>query len=170
MAWRYSVLVVANVTGSSPELIGALKERAAEGACRFTLLVPATGGGSEGRSAARERLEEGLDRMRSAGLEVEGMVGHPDPTVAVSDVWHPSRFDEAIVSTLPTGASKWLAIDLPHRVEKMTGVTVRHVIAQPRQPEVRTDPAPKSERYGLLAPFAALIPGGRRRRDTRTSS
>ncbi len=176
MAWKYSVLVVANVTGSSPELIQALKERARSGACRFDLVVPATGGGSAGRRAAKERLEEALEAMRTEDFEVEGRVGDPDPVAAVSDLWDPARFDEIVISTLPTGASKWLAIDLPHRVEKMTGVQVRHVVAEPRK-EVQTEPAPERPRYGVLAPFAALTPRARRaasralrsaRRTTRT--
>ena len=36
------VLVVANRTAESPELLDALKERAGQGPCEFTLLVPAT--------------------------------------------------------------------------------------------------------------------------------
>lgn len=163
MAWRYNVLVVANVTGRSPELIQALKDRAGDGACGFTLLVPATGGGSEGRRAAREKLQTALERMRAEDLDVDGMIGDPDPTIAVSDVWDPARFDEVIVSTLPTGTSRWLAIDLPRRIEKMTGVPVRHVVAQPEPRELKIEPAPKPEHHHpLLAPFAALMPSARR--------
>jgi len=33
-----------------------------------------------------------------------------------------------VVSTLATGTSRWLQIDLPHRLDRMTGVPVRHVI------------------------------------------
>src|SRR4051794_26720963 len=108
MAWKYKVLVVANVTGSSPELIQALTDRAAADPCAFTLLIPATGGGTGGRTAADRRLAEALERMRAEDLEVEGKVGDPDPVVAVSDIWDPGEFDEAIVSTLPTGSSRWL--------------------------------------------------------------
>jgi hypothetical protein len=162
VAWKYKVLVVANVTGSSPELIEALKDRAAHDVCAFTLLIPATGGGTGGREAAARRLAEALERMQGEDLEVEGKVGDPDPVAAVSDVWDPGEFDEAIVSTLPTGSSKWLAIDLPHRVEKMTGVQVTHVVARPPKEEVRAEPVPEAERYGVLSPFAALVPKARR--------
>ena len=48
-------------------------------------------------------------------------------------VWDPAKFDEIVVSTLPTGTSKWLQIDLPHRVERITGMPVEHVVASPRQ-------------------------------------
>jgi len=33
------------------------------------------------------------------------------------------------VSTLPGGISKWLKLDLPHRVERATGLPVTHVTA-----------------------------------------
>jgi hypothetical protein len=156
MAWKFSVLVVANVTAASDELLEALKRRAERGACGFTLLVPATGGGKAGREAARTELDKALERMRGAGLEVEGLVGDADPVIAVHDMWDPRRFDEIVISTLPTGASRWLAVDLPHRVEKFTGVQVEHVVAAEPRPPVRTEPAPEPERYGVLSPLAAI--------------
>ena len=124
-----SALVVANVTAVSDELLSALVERAEQEDIRFTLVVPAQSSGGEGRQAAYERLEEALQRMRDAGLEAEGRVGPPDPAAAVSGIWDPERFDEIIVSTLPVGASKWLGIDLPARVEHITGRAVTHVMA-----------------------------------------
>ena len=42
MADRAKVLVVANRTAESPELLEALRERAGHGPCEFTLLVPST--------------------------------------------------------------------------------------------------------------------------------
>ena len=156
MAWKFSVLVVANVTATSEELLAALRERASRGACAFTLLVPATGGGAAARQAARARLDEALARLREAGLDVEGEVGDSDPVAAIHDVWDPSRWDEIVISTLPTGTSRWLQIDLPRRVEKITDVPVLHVVASEPRPEPRVGPAPERERYGVLAPFAAL--------------
>jgi hypothetical protein len=156
MAWKFSVLVVANVTSASDELLAALTSRAERGQCAFTLLVPATGGGKAARGAAQAGLEKALARMQGAGLEVEGMVGDGDPVIAVHDLWDPRRFDEIVISTLPTGASRWLAVDLPHRVEKFTGVQVEHVVAAEPRPPVRTEPAPEPERYGVLSPLAAI--------------
>ena len=102
MAWEFSVLVVANVTASSDELLAALGERAEQGGCRFTLVMPASG------ADARERLDAALERMRAAGLDnVSGEVGDPDPIVAVMEAWDPMKFDEILVSTLPTGSSRW---------------------------------------------------------------
>src|SRR4051812_50124227 len=115
MAWEFSLLVVANVTAASDELIDCLRDRADQGACRFTLVMPATG------AAARDRLDAALDRMRAAGLEnVEGKVGDPDPVVAVMDMWDPMKFDEGIVSTLPTGSSRWPGLAPPHPPAKPT--------------------------------------------------
>lgn len=156
MAWKFSVLVVANVTAASDELLAALKRRAKRGQCGFTLLVPATGGGKPGREAAQKGLDAAVARIEGEGLEVEGIIGDPDPVVAVHDLWDPRRFDEIVISTLPTGASRWLALDLPHRVEKLTGVPVEHVVAAEPRPPVRTEPVPAPERYGVLSPLSAI--------------
>jgi hypothetical protein len=162
MAWKFNVLVVANVTADAPEVIGALKDRASKDACAFMLLVPAPAAGSVGRDAAKKRLESALAAMRDAGLEVDGQVGDHDPIAAVHDAWDPTRYDEVVISTLPTGASKWLQVDLPHRVEKLTGGTqVTHVVAEPPRPEPPTTPAPKAEKHGVLAPLMAAFTGRR---------
>jgi hypothetical protein len=158
MAWRFNVLVVANVTADSPELLQALRERAARESCRFTLLVPAPVAGAVGREAAAARMDGALARIRDAGLEAEGLVGDHDVMMAVHDVWDPRRYDDIVVSTLPTGSSKWLQVDLPHRIGKLTDAMVRHVVAQP-------PPAPRPLRHheepahlGLLTPLGALAP------------
>ena len=153
MAWEFSLLVVANVTAGSDELIEALRSRASEGSCRFTLVMPATG------VEARTRLDEALARMREGGLDnVEGRVGDPDPIVAVMDMWDPMKFDEIIVSTLPTGSSRWLGLDLPHRLEKLTSVPVRHVVSKPPAAEAPTGPPPEPPpKMGVLAVLGALV-------------
>jgi hypothetical protein len=153
MAWEFSLLVVANVTAASDELLDCLRERAGQGACRFTLVMPASG------AEARTRLEAALEQMREDGLEnVEGRVGDPDPIVAVMDIWDPMKFDEIIVSTLPTGSSRWLGLDLPHRLEKLTSVPVTHVISKPKVEEVPTGPPPEQpQRMGVLSALGAMI-------------
>jgi hypothetical protein len=163
MAWEFRILVVANVTADSPELIAALKDRSSRARCAFTLLVPAPAGGKVGREAAQERLAAALEAMRAEGLAVEGEVGDQDPITAVHETWDPAQFDEVLVSTLPTGASRWLQVDLPHRVERLTNVPVTHVVSHPERPAPHADPAPTRERQGVLAPFAAL--SGRRPKD-----
>ena len=132
------ILVVANRTAESAELLDALKERAARGDAVFTLLVPSTPHGvawaadmHSGGGEADEHMRGAVERMRSNGLEVaEGKVGDPDPLAAVEDEVNFTRYDEIVVSTLPGGISKWLKLDLPHRVERATGLPVTHVTAQ----------------------------------------
>jgi hypothetical protein len=151
MAWEFSVLVVANVTATSTELLDALRRLDERGACRFTLVMPRSGSDAQGR------LDEALEAMRTAGLsKVTGRVRDPDPVVAAMDVWDPMEFDEIVVSTLPTGASRWLGLDLPRRLQKLTGVTVHHVVAQtPR--DVRWERPPEHDDYGVLSPLAAAL-------------
>jgi hypothetical protein len=97
--------------------------------------------------------------MRESGLEnVDGSVGNPDPVVAVMDIWDPMKFDDIVVSTLPTGSSRWLGLDLPHRLEKLTAVPVRHVVSQPPHEEAPIGPPPEQpERYGVLSALAAAF-------------
>jgi hypothetical protein len=152
MAWEFSVLVVANVTATSEELLDTLRERSGRGACRFTLVMPRSG------PDAGRRLDEALEAMRKAGLpKVTGRVGDPDPIVAAMEVWDPMDFDEIVVSTLPTGVSRWLGLDLPRRLEKLTSVSVRHVVSQPPQTEVRWERPPEHEHHGVLSPLAAVF-------------
>ncbi|HEX2126949.1 MAG TPA: hypothetical protein VHF45_10365, partial [Thermoleophilaceae bacterium] len=148
MAWKTNVLVVANQTADSPELVDALRERAAQGEAEFTLLLPPLPGA---RDEARGRLDAIVDAWREAGLDASGELGDSDPVVTVKEAWDPGRFDEVIVSTLPTGASKWLQIDLPHRVERITGVAVRHVVGSAAIPE-DTGPRPAPIRKPAPAP------------------
>jgi hypothetical protein len=132
-----NVLVVANRTAESPELLEALKRRAAEGDATFSLLVPATPHGvawaadmHSGGGEAEQHMENAVERMRAEGLQVAaGKVGDPDPVAAVQDEVNFTKYDEVVVSTLPGGISKWLKLDLPHRVERATGLPVTHVTA-----------------------------------------
>jgi hypothetical protein len=153
MAWEFHVLVVANVTATSDELLAALRERSSRAACRFTLLMP-----RERASDAPARLAEALEAMRAAGLEnVSGRTGDPDPIVATMELWDPMEFDEIVVSTLPTGSSRWLGLDLPRRLGKLTSVTVHHVVSSPPRSEVQWERPAEHEKYGVLSPLAAAL-------------
>ncbi|TMK67542.1 MAG: hypothetical protein E6G53_02320 [Actinobacteria bacterium] len=110
--------------------MSALSARSERGPTQFTLLLPSLLGTSPGQSEAR--LAEALERLRAAGLEMDGEVGDSNPLTAVKEAWDPAKYDEILVSTLPTGTSKWLQIDLPHRVERITGMPVQHVVGTPR--------------------------------------
>src|SRR5581483_12126084 len=128
MAWQTNVLVLASQTADSDELAACLAERAERGACSFTLVVPSIA------AEAPARLERALERLREAGLRVDGTLADPDPMLALTEAWNPREYDEIVVCTLPTGASRWLQVDLPHRLQKLTDAPVTHVVAHERSP------------------------------------
>lgn len=160
MVWTTNVLVLANVTATSPELTAKLSSRVERGPARFTLVVPAAPVAG-GRERAQEALDQALELMAAAGLQVEGHVGDSDPICAVSDEWDPRRYDEIVLATLPAGVSKWLHGGLPERVERLTGARVTHVVARPAKPAVAVHRAPAHEKLGVMAPLAVLSWGGR---------
>lgn len=163
MAWKRSVLVVANQTAASDELIDCLRQRKEKGACSFHLIVPTrpwSPDSPSGRDDAGEALEAALGRMHAAGLEAEGEIGDSDPVTAVHEAWDPRRFDEIVVSTLPTGSSRWLESGVPRRLERLCDVSVEHVVARPRR-EHATSAPPGRERHGVLEPLASLRWSGR---------
>jgi hypothetical protein len=138
---KASVLVVANRTAGSDELLQALRERAERGPASFHLVVPATARGvswvadmNAGGDAAEHDLEAALERLRGAGLEIEGEIGDPDPVAAVQDAANVKSYDEMIVSTLHKTVSRWLKLDLPSKAAHATGLPVTHVEAKAKAP------------------------------------
>jgi predicted NAD/FAD-binding protein len=132
--------VVANRTADSDEVHTALVTRAQHGPIDVTLVAPAAWEVVDphgGRQSALRRLNAALTRLAAAGITARGVVGDADPVVAVQDVWDAERFDEVIVATLPRHLSRWLGVDLPHRVEQLTGRPTRHVIASERSAVAR---------------------------------
>ncbi|HEU0024718.1 MAG TPA: hypothetical protein VFQ12_08815 [Thermoleophilaceae bacterium] len=137
MADKARILVVANRTAESPELLEALQARAVRGPCEFTLLVPATPHGiawaadmHAGAAEAEEHRRAFVEELRGEGLDVrEAKVGDPDPLAALSDECNFTEYDELIVSTLPLKVSKWLHVDLPRKAKAATGLPVQHVVA-----------------------------------------
>jgi hypothetical protein len=142
------VLVVANQTLGGEHLDDAVRSRAEAGDTSFFVLVPAThsahhesppsgaaavadeasGADDVGLALARWRLRSTIDRLHAAGVEVEGVVGDPDPYTAVTRLLADHSFDEIILSTLPSGASRWLSVDLPGRLERRSGVPVTTLV------------------------------------------
>jgi hypothetical protein len=163
MQWRTNVLVVANVTATSDELMGVLAARAERESIAFTLIVPANPLAG-GRAAAHAQLTEAIERLPARGLEVAGSVGASDAISAVSDEWDPRRYDEIVVSTLPMHVSKWLHAGLPERIAHLTGAQVTHVVSEPAKPAVVAGPAPVHDKHGVMAPLSALRWGRQRDR------
>lgn len=151
---KQRILVVANRTADSPELIAALRRRAGRAPAGFTLLVPAVPHGlawaadmKAGWSEAVGRAERAATRIREAGLQLdEVIVGDPDPFAAVGDVLHSRRFDEVVVSVLPRTVSRWLALGLPARLRRAIDLPVIQVTAQALQ-----QPAPAPSREPVAA-------------------
>jgi len=134
------VLVVANQTAESDDLLAALRERAEQGDYEFTVLIPATPHGfawaanmaaNKGREEAEEHRDALVERLRAAGLPVkEAIVGDPDPLAAIEDATNLGDYDELIVSTLPHHVSKWLHLDLQRKAAHATGLPVTSVEAK----------------------------------------
>ena len=149
-------LVVANQTLGGRELLDAIRERMARGPAEFWVLAPATptthltadfGALSgafpvdpsvlptaadvrdEGVAVAKSNLDGERSRLRDIGATADGAIGDPDPMVAIEKAIAHRQFDEIILSTLPPGISRWLALDLPHRVRRKIDVPLTVITA-----------------------------------------
>jgi hypothetical protein len=137
------VLVIANRTLESPTLAARLATIAAEGPCLFHLLVPAEAYhdhpvDDELRDpalpqnalpaarveVARTRLYAALDRLHQRGFEATGEVGADDIVGLVRKAVEVGGYDDIVLSTLPAGASRWLKLDLPSRVQRVVPIPV----------------------------------------------
>jgi hypothetical protein len=136
MSAEARVLVVANRTAESPELLEALRTRTMQGPCAFTLLIPSTPHGITwaadmhgGTDEAEGHKSAFVAELRDEGLNVsDAKVGDPDPLAAIQDECNFNEYDELIVSTLPLHISKWLKVDLPRKARAATGLPVTHVV------------------------------------------
>jgi GABA permease len=126
-------LVVANKTLLSEELLEAVRSRMAERPCEFHLLVPVSHpwrAWSDGsiKATARARLAEGIAHFAEHGVQCTGDIGDNNPVFAVTDLLLRERFDEILISTLPSGPSAWLHQDVPARLRRIVNVPVTHVV------------------------------------------
>ena len=158
MAFTTHLLVVGNRTVDSPELLDAIRQRAEAGPIHVTMLAPCT---YAERVQAQDRLQRAAAHLEELGIESETMLGDADPIVAVQEAWNPGRYDEVVVSTLAAGSSRWLQVDLPHRVAKLTDCQVRHVAVPARRPAPARPQAPP-ERRPMLERVASLMRSGSR--------
>lgn len=128
------ILVVANHTLCEQHLLDELRRRRELGRVQVHILVPAShpiGSWSEGtvRAHARARLAEITDVLAVAGMVVTGEISDAGPVTAAADVLRGGSFDEIIISTLPTGRSRWLAEGVVRRLHRF-GLPVTHVVAE----------------------------------------
>jgi hypothetical protein len=134
-------LIVAYQTAAGRPLRDALDEimqRSPD--AEFRLVVPATRTQhlftwteGEATAVARATAESVAEHLRSSGVPLaDVVVGDPDPYSAVrNELALRPDVDGLVVSTFPPGISRWLRRDLPGRLEKETGLPVRHVIVAP---------------------------------------
>jgi hypothetical protein len=132
-------LAVANRTGSSDELLEALRRKAEsetqkERGRLFIVLVPQEGGDGQAARRARTRLRLVLDRLHAANLFAAGMIGDPDPYTAIVNALQYFRVDDIVISTFGEAKSGWLRADLIERVRGATGKPVEHVVQRESAP------------------------------------
>jgi hypothetical protein len=122
-----NVLVVANQTVVSDELLDRIRKRAAQGPASFLIVAPQSD--DEEEADADRRLRRALSVLRGDGIDAHGQVVHPDPYTAARQVVNDERVDEIIVSTFPGERSGWLRRDLVERLRKDTKLPVDHVLS-----------------------------------------
>jgi hypothetical protein len=143
-AARAHVMVVSNETVGGHRVLEAIKDRAARGPIRVTVVCPQNRP-RQGfviyddtvRSAARVRLEAMLEALRGLGIPAHGEVMDPDPYIATQDAIREWGADEVIVSTYPYPRSGMLRRDLIERIRNWSGVPVEHVVVDLREEPVR---------------------------------
>jgi uncharacterized membrane-anchored protein len=148
------VLVVAHETAATPALVQAVRERARRGPAAFHLLIPNLAEHAALTEAEREHRQADGERMLelampviqdAAGGAAEGSVSYRhDPMDAIEEALHDGEFHEIILSTLPHSVSRWLHLDLPHRVSHL-GVPVTTVVAQERTQSPRSSSQPAND-------------------------
>jgi hypothetical protein len=132
------VLVVANETVAGQSLIDTLKERAAAGDMRVTVVCPINAP-REGyvvyedtrRASAGRRLDRTLNLLREAGIPASGHVVDTDPVNATRDAIAQAepQIDAIVVSTHPEERSGWLQRNVVERIQKAAGgIPVEHVV------------------------------------------
>lgn len=139
-------LIIANQTLAEAELVEAIRERLKAGPSSFYVLVPNTAardlarrvanlaplppaaGGPptdvDATAQAQGRLGQLLRDLRDLHADADGQLGDPDPIKAVGELLERQQFDEIIISTLPEPVSRWLGMDLPHRLQRRFGLPV----------------------------------------------
>jgi GABA permease len=139
------VLVLANETADSIELLDELRRVGADHAADYYVCVPAspvetgvaaTHGPLDVMRATHEvaeaRLEHTLMTLRSENLKADGSLGDYRPLRALAnavDTFHP---DQIIIATLPLDTSVWQRFDVVDRARAdHPGLPITHVVATP---------------------------------------
>jgi len=142
------VLVLANETANSNELLSELQGIGAAQTAKYLVVVPdspietgmaATHGPLDvweaTQQAAQERLDHTLTTLRSENLDAEGIRGDFRPLRALAnavDTFHPDRI---VIATLPPETSVWHRFDVVDRARSdYPDIPVTHIVANPAVP------------------------------------
>jgi hypothetical protein len=132
------ILVIANETAASKQLLDAVRGGASAGVDLVTVLAPvnAPSGGyvvyeDTRRAAAGRRLNRTLESLHEAGISAHGLVVDTSPVDAVKDALaqlEPPP-DRIVVSTHPEEKSGWLRKNVVDRIREAAGdIPVEHVV------------------------------------------
>jgi GABA permease len=139
------VLVLANETANSTELLDELRRIGADHAANYFVVVPAspveTGvAATHGpldvmeatQEAARARLDHTLSTLRSENLQADGALGEYRPLRALANAVDTFRPDQIVIATLPLESSVWHRFDVVDRAgAEHPDIPVTHVVATP---------------------------------------
>ncbi|MCW2827902.1 MAG: amino acid permease [Marmoricola sp.] len=135
------VVVLANQTMGENELHDALERIPGSDQASYFVVVPTnpvdTGQAErEGAAfvwqatteAARERLDETLEELRSRGLSVDGELGDYRPLVALDKAIREFDPDHVVIATHPEERSTWLQRGVVSEARERYDVTIQHVV------------------------------------------
>ena len=127
------VLVVLNRPVSTHALAHAVRRRAAEDDCTFTLLVPAVAHGFhrvvDPEEACCQEAEHTIQGLlpaleQAAGTAVSARIGAHEVLAAIEDAVNDGDYDEVMFASEPHRIERLLRVDLPRKVAAL-GVDVR---------------------------------------------
>jgi uncharacterized membrane-anchored protein len=121
-----AVLVVLNKVEATGALLEAVRERAARGAARFTILVPNPAHVAFDRHGPDTTdgdalLAKALPRIQvhSGGGTVGRVAASPNAYDDIVEELRAGSYSEVIVETPPSHFSHWLHVDLPQRISEL---------------------------------------------------
>jgi GABA permease len=136
------VLVLANETVTSGELLDELRRIDEQRAATYFVCVPAspveTGQAATNGplnvwdatvEAAQRRLDHTLGQLRSEDLDVDGALGDYRPLRALNHAVETFRPDQIVIATRPLEDSVWQRYDVVDRARTTYPIPVTHVIA-----------------------------------------
>jgi GABA permease len=141
----HRVLVLANETADSVELLDELRRLGADSATSYYVVVPAspveTGAAATHgpldvaeatQQAAEARLQYTLSALRSENLEADGALGDYRPLRALADGVETFGPDQIVIATLPPEYSVWHRFEVVDRARaEYSTLPVTHVVATP---------------------------------------